>query len=107
MAVQILSPEIRVSLSHSSPSLVTARCSDVVAAPASVAALLQLLWRWFDGGLLVAAAASHSRRGGAVLSVLAARTVAETLLVTVGAAASSGCHCCLFEMHVFVDEDGA
>ncbi|QCD93155.1 hypothetical protein DEO72_LG5g1226 [Vigna unguiculata] len=32
---------------------------------------------------LVAAAASHSRRGGAVLSILAARTVAETLLVTV------------------------
>ena len=44
---------------------------------------LLLFWRWFDGGLLVATAASHSRRGGAVLSVLAARTVAETLLVTV------------------------
>jgi len=52
VAVQILSPEIRVSLSHSSPSLVTARCFDVVAAPVSVAALLQLLfsfggaWWW-------------------------------------------------------------
>ena len=46
-----------------------------------------LLWRWFNGGLLVAAAASHSQRGGAVSGVLAARTVVETLLVMVHGAA--------------------
>ena len=65
MAVQILSPKIRVSLSHSSPSLVTVRCSDVVAAPVSAvvagAPWFVLAHGGMDGAVMVACEARCAR----------------------------------------------